>query len=117
MTAASTIPMPCGRHSSWTSALQSHRKRRGGCKNSWGWSELDPNRALAYVNRGLAYGNKGEFDKAIADCNKAIELEPKLAPAYRNRGIAYGNKGEYDKEIAESSFCRRRKSEWHSPKK
>jgi tetratricopeptide (TPR) repeat protein len=43
----------------------------------------------------------GEFDKAIADCNKAIELDPKLAPAYGNRGQAYMKKGELDKAITD----------------
>ena len=36
--------------------------------------ELDPNDAAAYYNRGFAYANKGEYDKAIADVEKCIEL-------------------------------------------
>ena len=41
----------------------------------------DPARSeirLAYNNRGLAYGNKGDYDRAIADFNEAIRLDPKL---------------------------------------
>ena len=56
---------------------------------------------MAYNNRGLAYYNKGENDKAIADYTEAIRLDPKLAIAYNNRGLAYGNKGENDKAIAD----------------
>ena len=32
---------------------------------------------------------KGQYDKAIADYNKAIELNPKFTGAYINRGLAY----------------------------
>jgi tetratricopeptide (TPR) repeat protein len=52
-------------------------------------------------NRGMAYGNKGEFDKAIADFTEAIQLDPKLAQAYNNRGVAYYFSGQYDKAWAE----------------
>ena len=44
---------------------------------------------------------KGEYDKAIADCDRAIELDPKDAMAYYGRGQAYDIKGEYDKAIAD----------------
>ena len=45
--------------------------------------------AEAYYNRGIAYGDKGEYDKAIEDYSKAIELNPEYAEAYNNRGNAY----------------------------
>ena len=35
-----------------------------------------------YYNRGLAWGKKGDFDKAIADYTKAIKIEPKDPTAY-----------------------------------
>ena len=44
--------------------------------------------AAAYNRRGIAYGKKGEFDKAIADFTEAIRLKPDFAVAYLNRGIA-----------------------------
>jgi len=58
---------------------------------------------VAYYNRGVAYGRKGEYDRALADLNKAIEINPKYAGAYNNRGKAYGLKGEYDHAIADFS--------------
>ena len=45
----------------------------------------------AYCNRGNVYGEKGEFDRAIDDYNKAIELNPEFAYAYKNRGNAHYN--------------------------
>ncbi|MFP6620639.1 MAG: tetratricopeptide repeat protein, partial [Pirellulaceae bacterium] len=34
--------------------------------------ELDPQLVMAYYNRGAAYYNQGELDKAIVDLTKAI---------------------------------------------
>ena len=31
-----------------------------------------------YYNRGVAYGKKGELDRAIADYDQAIRLDPNL---------------------------------------
>ena len=66
---------------------------------------LDPNLAIAYMNRGVIYASKGEFDKAIGDETKAIELKPEKtedqATAYSNRGTAYLAKGDLDKALAD----------------
>jgi len=62
---------------------------------------LNPNYALAYNWRGIAYDSKGEVDRAIADYTKAIALAPNVATAYTNRGVAYGGKGGYDRAIAD----------------
>ena len=53
----------------------------------------------AYNNRGVAYKNKEEHEKAIDDYNKAIQLKPDDAKTYTNRGNAYQGKGEYDRAI------------------
>ena len=55
----------------------------------------------AYYNRGVAYSDKGDTDRAIADFTEAIRLDPKYANAYVNRGVAYGDKGENDRAIAD----------------
>jgi len=49
-----------------------------------------------YWKRGNEYREKGQYDKAILDYNKAIEINPKYVDAYKERGIAYGRKGQYD---------------------
>ena len=56
---------------------------------------------LPYARIGLAWLNKGDLDKAMANLTKAIELNPKYAIAYNNRGNAWSDKGEYDKAIAD----------------
>jgi lipoprotein NlpI len=58
-------------------------------------------RAAAYGNRCWAYSDKGNSDRAIADCNDAIRLDPKLANAYVNRGKAYSDKDDFDRAIAD----------------
>ena len=55
--------------------------------------------ALAYSNRGFAYGTKGQHDDAIQDYDQAIELDPSNAIVYNNRGIAYSDKGQLDRAI------------------
>ncbi len=44
-----------------------------------------------------------DYDKAIADCSKAIELDPTLAEAYSYRGRAFNEKGDFGKGIADCS--------------
>ena len=47
---------------------------------------LDPLAAIVYIIfRGLKYGNKGDYDQAIAKYDQALGL----AVAYNNRGFAY----------------------------
>ena len=36
----------------------------------------------------MAYHNKNDLDRAIADYNKSIQLRPNYAGAYYNRGVA-----------------------------
>lgn len=51
------------------------------------------------VDRGVAYTNKGDYESAVQDFDKAIRLSPDVAEAFMNRGIAYDNKGAYDRAI------------------
>ncbi|MFH1564118.1 MAG: tetratricopeptide repeat protein [Nitrospirota bacterium] len=57
--------------------------------------------AFDYLLRGNEYYNKGLYDQAILDYNKALEINPRCAEAYNNRGIAYKNKGLYDQAISD----------------
>ena len=59
-------------------------------------------RAIAYNNRGIAYQEKGEVDRAIADFTTAIKFNPNDARVYSNRGNAHSEKkGEVDRAIAD----------------
>ena len=57
------------------------------------------NLAIAFTNRGLAYKNKGLWDRAIADYDEAIRLKPDFAQAFSNRGNIYRKKGRFDRAI------------------
>ncbi len=43
---------------------------------------------MAFNNRGIAYGRKGDNARAIVDYNEAIRLDPKNAGAFNNRCFA-----------------------------
>ncbi|MFZ1988533.1 MAG: tetratricopeptide repeat protein [Alphaproteobacteria bacterium] len=57
--------------------------------------------ASSYVRRAIAYSDKGDDDRAIADFTKAIALNPKFINAYYDRGLVYISKGDYDRAIAD----------------
>ena len=63
----------------------------------------DPQYAKVYYNRGNAYSNMGDMDRAIADYSAAIRLDPTYANSYYNRGNAYSNKGDTVRAIADYS--------------
>ncbi len=65
--------------------------------------KLNPKSASAYNNRGVAYKNKGEYDRAIADYDKAISLNPKYASAYNNRAWAYFKWGKAAKGLPDAN--------------
>jgi len=54
---------------------------------------IDPKNATAYYNRGIAYGNLGQWDKAIADYSSAIGIDPNYSKAYSDRDVAYKKSG------------------------
>ena len=49
--------------------------------------ELNPNNVDAYTNRGTAYSDLGQYQKAIDNYNKAIELDPYNQTAINNKNI------------------------------
>ena len=56
---------------------------------------------MAFINRGSALVQKGEFDRAIADLNEAIRLDSREALAYHNRGWVWELLGQPDKAVAD----------------
>jgi Flp pilus assembly protein TadD len=63
--------------------------------------EQKPLSAEAYRNRGITYGERGQYDQAISDFNKAIEINPRDAYAYNNRGTAYMKSGNKEKACSD----------------
>ena len=58
-------------------------------------------RAIAFINRGITYYKKGQYDEMITDFTQVIRLKPNDALAFNNRGEAYRLKGEYDRAISD----------------
>ncbi|HJV25448.1 MAG TPA: tetratricopeptide repeat protein [Aromatoleum sp.] len=59
----------------------------------------DPARPLAFINRGFAYLRNGNFTKALADFELAIELEPLDARAHYGRSETLKQLGQIDLAI------------------
>ncbi len=63
--------------------------------------EKEPDRVpIAYNNRGLVYYQTGQFDKAVADFQKAVTLRSSYIDAYSNLGMAFFKSGRLDEAIA-----------------
>ena len=66
-----------------------------------GGSVSGDERAILYVRRAYAYIGKGDFDKAIADADAAIQLNPIAEFTYNARASANFRKQQYDLAIAD----------------
>ncbi|NIO06419.1 MAG: tetratricopeptide repeat protein [Proteobacteria bacterium] len=55
--------------------------------------------AKAHTFLGWAYSHQGNYDKAIAECLKAIELDPDYGNPYNDIGAYYIEKGMYEEAI------------------
>jgi len=66
-------------------------------------NQRGPPVAALYVGRGLALSKEGQYDRAIADYDRAIEIAEKivLPLAYNARGNAYSRKGDNERAIAD----------------
>jgi tetratricopeptide (TPR) repeat protein len=64
-------------------------------------SDTPHNRAVAYYDRGNAYKNLKDYDRALADYSDALKLDPRYAHAYLNRGFVYVAKNDADHALAD----------------
>jgi tetratricopeptide (TPR) repeat protein len=58
-------------------------------------------RSVAYIDRGGAYFQKGQIDKAIADFNSCLAADPDYLQALAERGAAYARQDKLDLAIAD----------------
>jgi tetratricopeptide (TPR) repeat protein len=58
---------------------------------------------IDYVARGLAWAQKRDYDRAIADYTEALRVNPKDAKAYTYRAVAWSNKNNYERAVADYS--------------
>lgn len=55
--------------------------------------------AKVYLDQGVAYFKKDQYELAIENFSKVIVIEPNNARAYFERGYVYTKKGQHDKAI------------------
>jgi tetratricopeptide (TPR) repeat protein len=60
---------------------------------------------LAYFDRGQAYFGKGDYDRSIADFNRAIGIVPNGGLYYNARGYAYEAKGDRQRALADYNMA------------
>jgi tetratricopeptide (TPR) repeat protein len=63
--------------------------------------KVNPRDANALNMRGAAYGQVGEYEKALADFNAAIGVNPQYFQAYANRALVYMRAERPDRALAD----------------
>lgn len=83
------IPIPNSFASDWSDCSSGDPTRAiTGCTTILKKGSATPanQRAVAYVNRGIAYYDRNELEKARTDYTSAIQIDPKNVEAFHNRG-------------------------------
>jgi lipoprotein NlpI len=63
--------------------------------------ELEPRLPGAHVHRALAWSEKGESDRAIADYTAALQATPRDVRAHMGRAVEWTVKGDYKRAVAD----------------
>lgn len=75
---------------------------------------FNPENFSAYVSRGNIYLERSEWDKALADYDRAIEIYPQLnGRIYYHRGIIYNMRGKLEQALADYNRAIELKSYFH----
>ncbi len=61
--------------------------------------ELQPDGALAWKNKGVAFFRLRRYEEALEACDRAIELQPDYASAWKNKGVVLNELGRYEKAL------------------
>ena len=63
--------------------------------------KLPKNEAIQeHIDKGIQFGNSGNFEKAISEFKQVLKLDPKNIHAYNNMGVAYFRLGDIDGVIS-----------------
>ena len=66
---------------------------------------INPQYALAYFRRGIAYSRKGDYARAIADFDRALQLSPDDSPnrplIHFERGMAYYRTEDFNRAVTD----------------
>jgi len=60
-----------------------------------------PQTVGTFLDQGIMFASKGEYDLAIADFTEALKLNPNLGAAYTNRGNVYFKRDDLDRAITD----------------
>lgn len=66
-----------------------------------GDAESKRNLAIAYLNRAIAYLQKNDFPRALADLDASIAADPSMPGAFYNRALYYHQKGDLERAKAD----------------
>ncbi len=55
--------------------------------------------AIQFSNLGVAWYEKGDYEKSIKYYTRAVELNPDFSEAYNNLGVSYAKQGNYSQAI------------------
>lgn len=66
---------------------------------------IDPKDAAGYTLRCGVYGSQNQPEKALLDCNKAIEIDGSFSPAYFTRGFLFLTIGEYSNAVSDLTIA------------
>ena len=59
--------------------------------------------AKDYLDQGISFFDKGNYDLAIRAFGEAIMLDPRYSPAYSYRARAYNVKGDYERALSDAN--------------
>ena len=99
--------------SQWCFGEATNAETIQGCDAVIRWArESTRDAAAAFYNRGIAYRNQGQFDRAIDDYDQALRLRPVFAEAWNDRGVAHHLKGDNGRAAADFSEAIRLKPDY-----